>query len=272
MYRFLDKRFYTSAWLRMDLIEFACGHIGLTETRNVAVLKRRLAPALKELEEIGFIVPAGPEERYQKVKPGVWRIQLQADPATRTRLPAEVPPTPADPLPPEAGAPLTPEALAQDFYQRWDPTQPARPGPKDLERARALLEAHGEAEARAVIAWLVRLTKKEWPECRSLSGAVQKYLPDAVQAVHRESLRQERHREARADREEEAEQVSRQQSAERHLQQRWDHLSPVEQDAIRRAVQEKLGDADAPEAFRHRLCLEELARRLDRSAAEPPPG
>ncbi|MBV9125584.1 MAG: replication initiator protein A [Planctomycetes bacterium] len=77
MYRFLDKRFYNAPVFSMDLIEFACGHIGLTETRNVAVLKRRLAPGLKELEDIHFITPAADAERYQKVRPGIWRIQFQ---------------------------------------------------------------------------------------------------------------------------------------------------------------------------------------------------
>ena len=77
MYRFLDKRFYNNPELSMDLIEFACGHIGLTENDNVAILKRRLAPALAELEEIGFLAKAEPEERYQKVRAGVWRICVQ---------------------------------------------------------------------------------------------------------------------------------------------------------------------------------------------------
>src|SRR5262245_44626727 len=62
MYRFLDKRFYNNPTLSLDLIEFACGHIGLTESPNVAVLKRRLAPGLKELEEIHFIVPMSEDE------------------------------------------------------------------------------------------------------------------------------------------------------------------------------------------------------------------
>ncbi len=77
MYRFLDKRFYNNDSLSMDLIEFACGHIGLTESANVAILKRRLAPAVAELEEVGFLARLDPKERYQKVKAGVWRVQFR---------------------------------------------------------------------------------------------------------------------------------------------------------------------------------------------------
>ena len=77
MYRFLDKRFYNNDSVAMDLIEFTCGHVGLTESGNVAILKRRLAPAIAELEEIGFLTPLAPEERFQKVKAGVWRVQFR---------------------------------------------------------------------------------------------------------------------------------------------------------------------------------------------------
>ena len=77
MYRFLDKRFYNTPRLSLDLMEFACGHVGLTESDNVAVLKRRLAPAIAELEEIGFLRKAAVEERYQKVKAGVWRVHFE---------------------------------------------------------------------------------------------------------------------------------------------------------------------------------------------------
>ena len=37
-------------------------------------LKRRLKPALEELEQLGFLEPLGPEERYSYVKRGCWRI------------------------------------------------------------------------------------------------------------------------------------------------------------------------------------------------------
>ena len=81
MYRFLDKRFYNTPRFSMDLLEFACGHIGLTESDNVAVLKRRLLPAILELEEVGFIVKVPLVERFQKVQAGILgRIHFQAVP------------------------------------------------------------------------------------------------------------------------------------------------------------------------------------------------
>jgi hypothetical protein len=74
MYRFLDKRFYRRTRLDFDLRTLACEHIGLSRTYAPTELKRRLKPALEELEQLGFLEPLGPEERYSYVKRGCWRI------------------------------------------------------------------------------------------------------------------------------------------------------------------------------------------------------
>ncbi len=100
MYRFLDKRFYSSPSLSLDLVEFACGHVGLTDAGNVAILKRRLTPAIEELEKIGFLVPADVSQRYQKVKAGQWRITLQAAGREPAPAPASAPVATPAPVPP----------------------------------------------------------------------------------------------------------------------------------------------------------------------------
>lgn len=90
MYRFLDKHFYHRSQLEFDLREFACGHIGLSQSYVTPKLKSKLAPAIRELEEIGYIAPAEKAERYQRIKPGVWRIRFAKADASR-RLPEENP-------------------------------------------------------------------------------------------------------------------------------------------------------------------------------------
>ncbi len=77
MYRFLDKRFYKKACLEFDLRDFATEHIGLGRRYDSYGLKRKLLPALKELEEIGFIAPCKTEERFRCVAPGKWMIAIQ---------------------------------------------------------------------------------------------------------------------------------------------------------------------------------------------------
>src|ERR1700761_6280283 len=74
MFRFLDKRFYRRDRLDFDLRTLACEHIGMSRSYAPTELKRRLKPALEELEQHGFIEPLTPEERYSYVKRGCWRI------------------------------------------------------------------------------------------------------------------------------------------------------------------------------------------------------
>ena len=87
MFRFLDKRFYRRTQLDFDLRTLACEHVGLSRTYAPTELKRKLKPALEELERNGFLEPLGPEERYSRVARGSWRIILirgqaaQAEPA-----------------------------------------------------------------------------------------------------------------------------------------------------------------------------------------------
>lgn len=76
-YRFLDKRFYRSRRFEMELRTFACEHIGFARNYDNAQLRRRLQPALTELENIGFLVPESSEQRFVKRKRGCWQIVLR---------------------------------------------------------------------------------------------------------------------------------------------------------------------------------------------------
>jgi plasmid replication initiation protein len=75
-YRFLDKRFYRSRRLEFDLRVFACEHVGLGRNYDSAQLKRCLEPALRELEEIGFLKLMTQSVRYLKTGRGEWKIVL----------------------------------------------------------------------------------------------------------------------------------------------------------------------------------------------------
>lgn len=74
MYRFLDKRFYHKSRWEFDLMEFACEHVGLSRNYDTGQLKRRLRPAITELETVGFLEPLTPEQRYVKICRGEWRV------------------------------------------------------------------------------------------------------------------------------------------------------------------------------------------------------
>jgi hypothetical protein len=256
MYRFLDKRFYNNPSLSLDLVEFACGHVGLTESSNVAVLKRRLAPGLEELEGIRFIQAATEQERYQKIKPGTWRVHFQA--GELLGVPHREPVAAQTPLlPPTVESASTPEGLAREFYRLWDGGATS-PGPRDLEQAHTLLQDHGST-ALALLPLLVRVVRKEWPECRSLSGALQKYGTEAVKLWQRQQQRDQEQQQAQTTRQQEQEAEQQRQNEERRRREAWERLPEEDKQRIRERVVQKLGARHAPEAFVSRLCLEELA-------------
>lgn len=74
MYRFLDKRFYHKPRWEFDLVEFACEHIGLSRNYDTGQLKRRLQPAIEELEGVGFLEVMSPAQRYVKICRREWRV------------------------------------------------------------------------------------------------------------------------------------------------------------------------------------------------------
>lgn len=74
MYRFLDKRFYHKSRWEFSLAEFACEHIGLSRNYDTGQLKRRLQPAINELESVGFLECLPASQRYVKISRGEWRI------------------------------------------------------------------------------------------------------------------------------------------------------------------------------------------------------
>jgi len=269
MYRFLDKRFYNTPRLSLDLMEFACGHIGLTESDNVAILKRRLAPAIAELEAIGFIRRCDDAERYQKVKPGVWRVHFEKEPSepVASARGSVVDPSLVLRAPTNEPAPT----LVAEFYRLRGAE--AMPGARDLEQAQALLSEHGEDKAKALLPHLAAVVRKEWPDCRSFSGAVQKYLPDALKVLGQELLRQSRREDEQARRRQELEDEARRRAEQQQFRGTWEPawqaLSEDEREAIRQTVLARYPHLVGTRALLEEQCLRELARH---SAGSMPAG
>ena len=74
IYRFLDKKFYFGHKQRYSLAQFAREHVGLSRNYDAAHLRRRLNPAIKELEDTGYLKPLPAEERFHRVRRGEWEI------------------------------------------------------------------------------------------------------------------------------------------------------------------------------------------------------
>src|SRR5258708_20028786 len=116
MFRFLDKRFYRRDRLDFDLKTLACEHIGMSRSYKPTELKRRLRPAIEELEGLGFLEPLPESERYVWQGKGSWRIILvrgprgrdgtqAAEPTAETLAAADLVPFLTPRTPPEKVAP-----------------------------------------------------------------------------------------------------------------------------------------------------------------------
>jgi hypothetical protein len=263
MYRFLDKRFYPRHQppvVEMDLQDFACGHIGLTQVNNVAELKRRLAPAIAELEEIGFIARADPAERYSKVRAGVWRLRFRAGPQfhgpPRDDPQIEEPRTKVEP------AILVPEEkhLVLAFYQAWNGQLVATMGDKDLQQARDLVQSQGATKALALVRLLVQIVQRKWPDCKTFSGAVSKYLPDVLQLYDLRQRRSHQQHGARLRQQEERDESARRLEEKRQLEARWQALSEMDRQAIEQTIRNRYPEHHHRPAILKGLCLDSLAQ------------
>jgi hypothetical protein len=76
LYRFLDKRFYHKARWEFDLRDLACEHIGLSRCYDTGQLKRRLRPAIAELEAVGYLTPEPDTTRFARIRDGHWRVSF----------------------------------------------------------------------------------------------------------------------------------------------------------------------------------------------------
>ncbi|MES2704976.1 MAG: replication initiator protein A [Verrucomicrobiota bacterium] len=77
MYRFLDKRFYHRSKLTFHLEKFAFHKLGLPRSYgDMAQVKRRLTPAVEELEKAGFLKECPSSDRFTK-RLGVWEIHFE---------------------------------------------------------------------------------------------------------------------------------------------------------------------------------------------------
>ena len=150
--------------------------------------------------------------------------------------------------------------LVEEFYRRWTGDASRRPGPRELADARRILEGHGLAKARALVAVAVKRLRVAWPEAKTF-GAVVTYLPEAIAEYEKGLHREDREREER-DRQQAERQNEVEKAAERaSLKLAWDALKPAEREGIRRAVlaRQPRSIEKFPELL-ERLCLEEFGR------------
>ena len=245
MFRFLDKRFYRRERLDFDLKTLACEHIGMSRSYAPTELKRRLKPAIEELEQLGFLEPLSAEDRYSWVSRGSWRILLIR----------------AQPMPP-ADAQAPDRLLLQEvLVARGVATRVAA----DLVAAHPLNRIRTKIE---VFDWLVKNEDKRVgknPSGFLVASIKADYQApeDFAPAVRAEQTRKQAEDAARSGRKKAREDQDQQKQRDVDLRARWDRLTDAERDAIKQAVR-----AANPGLGRWKNMLEPLCL----AAMDHPPG
>lgn len=247
MYRFLDKRFYRRARLDFDLRTLACEHVGLSRSYAPTELKRRLKPALEELEQLGFLEPLGPDERYSYVRRGCWKIIFIR------------------------GSRATAEAQDLDARQEQQPAElveSLRARGVTARTAQELVESHPPARVRTkieVFDWLLRNEDRRVgknPAGYLVASIRSDYqAPGDYQAREEKAKAAEKARaatvEAKAEQERrrtrDREQVEHDKAREERLRAAWEALPESEREVIQAAVK-----AENPGIGRWKNVLEPL--------------
>jgi len=82
LYRLLDKRFYHRPKWEFDLRALAHEHVGLSRAYDVGQLKRKLRPAIRELESAGYLRSLDDAKRFTRIGRGQWQVEFSR-PAVR---------------------------------------------------------------------------------------------------------------------------------------------------------------------------------------------
>ena len=259
MFRFLDKRFYRRDRLDFDLKTLACEHIGMSRSYKPTELKRRLRPALEELEGLGFLEPLPDSERYVWQGRGSWRIVLARGP--RGRDAADAPP------PAESEASLLAAVLVERGVSAKAAQELASSFPAGEVRARVeafdwLMARNDKRVAKNPAGYLVA-------SIRGRYAAPEGFAPpdeaDRLAELERGAAEEER-----ARRDLERREAQRAADREAEVKAAWAALGEAERDEIAAQVKAENPGLKRWKSMMEGLCLAEMERRLAGGETPPP--
>jgi hypothetical protein len=219
-------------------------------------LKRRLKPALDELEEKGFLEPLLADERYSYLRKGQWRVLFIRGPYGRDDVPVE--------------AVTEAATLIAALIERGVAVRAAN----DLVAKGVLSRIRTKIE---VYDWLVQNEDKRVAKnpagylvasIRADYEAPSEYASKASKAARHEEERRTAEAERRRKAEEEAT-AKAQTAKESALRARWESLTTGQREAISTKVRTEHPGLKRWKAMLEPLCLAELERLL--AASEPIP-
>lgn len=247
MFRFLDKRFYRRLRLDFDLRTLACEHIGLSRSYAPTELKRKLKPALEELEQLGFLEPLSAEERYSYVKRGCWRIILIRGCAAHTDT------APAAPAA-ELVESLTARGVTPKIAAELVESHPATRIRTKLEVFDWLQRNEDKRVGRNPAGYLVASIRADYQAPGDFQNAGAKAKAREAEQQAEEAKRREKKQARQAELRAEARQAE--------LRAAWERLPEAERDAILAAVKAENPGLSRWKKMLEPLCLAALEARL----------
>jgi hypothetical protein len=266
MYRFLDKRFHHKSDWTFDLKELAHEHIGLSRTyEGIAQLKRKLEPAIAELEEIGFLLPLPDSDRFPRNGRTCKVRLIQKSPALATPTQAE-PPVETPRLVTELVNRGVTKTTAEELAQQ----HPAEVTQPKIDVFDWLLEKQDKRVAKSPAGYLVKSITEDY--------APPKGFVSKAERQRQEDARQAKDRQAAADRRRQKEEEARERADKKAIAAYWESLTAEQQaelDAAANAAAdpEMMAMDDGPlkrigQQLRRKGYIQQLLRNWEQVPAE----
>ena len=255
MYRFLGKRFHTRPDWTFDLKEFAYEHVGLGRNYEGGTqIARKLQPAIRELEDVGFLEPLGEGARFPKSGKD-WSIRLiqkNATPDPRSLLPESSQAPAEEPgLVPQLAERGVTRSKAAELVER----HPAAVIESKIEVFDWLVQKQDKRVAKNPAGFLVKSVEDDYATPKGfVSKAERQRQEEACKASEREKAE-----ERRRHQEEEARERAAKQAATAY----WESLTPEQQAELDAA---SMADADPAMLALEHGALKRLGQQLHRDA------
>lgn len=183
MYRFLDKRFHHKPDWTFGLKEFAQEHVGLGRNYDgPAHLRRRLRPAVEDLERVGFLEPLPEAERFPRPG-GVWSVRFRRGPAAAAAPPPEAAPDAAGPGVPPAVGLLTDRGVSAKTASDLAARHPAGAVARKVEVLDWLVGRKDKRVAKSPSGYLVKSIEEGYADPEGFVPGGERLRPEGARAA-----------------------------------------------------------------------------------------
>jgi len=252
LYRFLDKRFYHSRRVEIDLVELGLRKVRLSGNYNSAQLKRTLQKGIEELERLWDLKHRSPEERFHKDGLGTWIVIFERkSKCSRTTVESIVNSVATTT---QSTTVLNPQSIPQELERQLIKRGIGPASAEELSlsqaatRIREMLELYDWYNSRGQprgLGFLVQALRK--PDTIAFPPGFE----SSVQRQNRQQAKEaQKQAQQRASTKRERQAIQMQNSRQRAFMALWEAMSPSEQDVFETEA------LDAADAMKKRLYLQ----------------